>query len=94
MAYAGFPVAILVLVPAAMAMAVLRHDLLDIPQLVSGSVTVLLTSVVSAGILATVVWVLGSGLDQPSGLGTTGAAFVTALCCCPCTTGCTGPSAA
>lgn len=82
-AYGGFLIGILVLVPAAVTLAVLRHDLLDIEQLISSTVAVLLTAVASAGLFATVVWVLGSGLAGPSGLGATAASFVTALCLLP-----------
>lgn len=82
-AYGGFLVGVLVLVPAAVAVAVLQHDLLDIDELVSSSVAALLTSLASAGIFAGTVWLLGSGLTGPSGLGPTGAAFVTALCLLP-----------
>lgn len=82
-AYGGFLIGVLVLVPAAVAVAVLQHDLLDIDELISSSVAALLTSLVSAGIFAAAVWLLGSGLTGPSRLGPTGAAFVTALCLLP-----------
>lgn len=82
LAYSGFLFGMLVLVPAAIALSILRHDLFGIDQLVSASVAWLLTSVVSAGIFAAAVWLLG-GFAPSSGLGAAAAAFVTALCLLP-----------
>ncbi|MET7399768.1 histidine kinase [Dactylosporangium sp. NPDC005572] len=83
-AYTGFVAAMVLLVPAAVAIAILRHDLLDVDRLLSGTVSWLVTSLVSAGVFALVVL----GVAQVSAraddrVGITAAAFVTALALLP-----------
>lgn len=80
-AYSGFIGAMVVLVPLAVTVAIVRHDLFDVERLLGDSVAWLLTTVVSAGIFAGIVLLAGElGGDR---LGVTGAAFVTALCLLP-----------
>lgn len=82
-AYAGFMVAMLVAVPAAIAVAVLRYDLFDVDRLLGSSLAWLLTSLVSAAIFAGVVYGAARFVGANSRLGLTGAAFVTAVCLQP-----------
>jgi signal transduction histidine kinase len=81
-AYTGFLLAMLVGIPAAVAVAVLRHDLFDVDRLLGSSLAWLLTSLLSASVFAAVVYAGGrAGAD--GSLGTTAAAFVTALVLLP-----------
>ena len=82
-AYVGFLVGILVLVPAAVTVAVLRHDLLDIDRLVGATLAGVATAIASAAVFAVVATLLGHNLAAPTGLTTTAAAFLTALCLLP-----------
>ncbi len=82
-AFSGFLVALLVLVPAAVAIAILRHDLFDVDRLLGEGVAWFLTTVISAGIFAAVVATLGELFGRDTTVGITGAAFVTALCLLP-----------
>ena len=79
--YTGFLFAMLVLVPAAVTVAVVRHDLFDVDRLLGDSLAWLLTTLVSAGIFAAVVLLAEELVGDR--LGVTGAAFVTALCLLP-----------
>ncbi|MFB9180263.1 histidine kinase [Dactylosporangium sucinum] len=83
-AYSGFLAAMVLLVPATVAIAILRHDLLDVDRLLNETVSWLVTSIVSAGVFALVVL----GVAQVSAraddrVGITAAAFVTALALLP-----------
>jgi signal transduction histidine kinase len=83
-AYAGFILALVVVMPATVAIAILRHDLLDVDRLLGGTVSWLVTTVVSAGVFAAVVLAVaqvGSTVDNRVGI--TVAAFVTALVLLP-----------
>jgi signal transduction histidine kinase len=83
-AYAGFLAAMVLVVPAAVAVAVLRHDLLDVDRLLSESVSWLITSLVSAGVFAVVVLgVAQASTTANQRIGITAAAFVTALALLP-----------
>jgi signal transduction histidine kinase len=84
-AYTGFMVAMVGLVPAAVAIAILRHDLLDIDRLLGDTAAWLLTTLVSAGLFAlVVVGVAQLGHDAAGGaVGVGVAAFVTALVLLP-----------
>ncbi|HWB34702.1 MAG TPA: hypothetical protein VHA75_01625, partial [Rugosimonospora sp.] len=82
-AYPAFLVAMLVAVPAAVAVAVLRHDLLDVDRLLGASLAWLLTSVVSAAIFAAIVVGAAELFGHAGASGVVGAAFVTALCLLP-----------
>ena len=82
-AYTGFMVAMVVAIPAAVAVAVLRYDLFDVDRLLGASLAWLLTSVLSAGLFAAVVFMVEGAVSSASGLGTTSAGFATALCLLP-----------
>lgn len=82
-AYTGFLVAMLVAVPASVAVAVLRYDLFDIDRLLGSSLAWLVTAVASAGLFATVVAGAGELLGGFRSVGTMGAAFAVALVLLP-----------
>lgn len=86
-AYSGFMIAILHVLPVAAAIAIVRHDLLDVDQLLSATASWLLTALVSAGIFAVVVLGISQlgrrGLSGVSADGITVAAFSTALLLLP-----------
>ncbi|WP_433221992.1 hypothetical protein ACQP00_22250 [Dactylosporangium sp. CS-047395] len=73
-AYLGLFAALLLALPAAIVVAVLKHDLLDIDRLLGSTLAWLLTTAASAGIFALVVTLVGEA---------TGAAFATALVLLP-----------
>ena len=81
-AYLGLFAALLIAVPAAVAVAVLRHDLFDVDRLLGSSLAWLLTTIGSAAVFALAVTV-GARLGAGSRAGATGAAFVTALALLP-----------
>ena len=84
-AYTGFVLAMVVLVPVSVTVAILRHDLLDVDRLLGETAAWLLTSLVSAGVFALVVLAvsqLGRGAVGPT-VGVTTAAFATALLLLP-----------
>ncbi|HEU4421768.1 MAG TPA: histidine kinase, partial [Pilimelia sp.] len=81
-AYLGLFVALLVAVPAAVAVAVLRHDLFDVDRLLGTSLAWLLTTLASAAVFAILV-LAGARLGADSRFGVTGAAFMTALLLLP-----------
>jgi len=81
--YLPFLVAILVLVPAAVAIAVVRHDLVDVDHLLGASLSWLVSLVVSAALfalLASLIAVADPSLDRA---GAAVAAFVAALVLLP-----------
>jgi signal transduction histidine kinase len=86
-AYAPFMAGMLVGIPAAVTVAVLRHDLLDIDRLLGATISWVLTTIGSAAVFAVVV----VGIAQSSisrtgvgeGVGVAVAAFVTALVLTP-----------
>jgi signal transduction histidine kinase len=82
-AYSGFLLGILVLVPAAVAIAVLRHDLFEIDRILSDSVAWLLTTVIAAMLLAGSVVLIGYIVGRDSLFGLTGAVFLVALAFLP-----------
>ena len=82
-AYVAFLSILLLLVPAAVAVAVLRHDLFDVDRLLGEGLAWVLTTLCSAGIFAVAVAVLAEVFGRDSVIGVTGAAFVTALCLLP-----------
>lgn len=81
LAYTWFLIAMLVLIPGAITVAILRHDLFDIDRLLGATVSWLVTSLISAGVFAAVV--LAAGGFFPDRVGVTTAAFVTALVLLP-----------
>ncbi len=78
-AYAPVLIAIVVLVPAAVAVAIVRHDLFDIDRLLSESTAWTVTLVVSAAIFGVVVLGVGDLVPRSSGVHLAAATFVTAL---------------
>jgi signal transduction histidine kinase len=82
-AYTAFIVVMLVAVPAAVAVAVLRHELFDVDRLLGASLAWLLTSVISAAVFAAVATAAGDVLGRDSRLGVAGAALITALLLLP-----------
>jgi signal transduction histidine kinase len=82
-AYTGFLVAMLVAVPAAVTLAVLRYDLFDVDRLLGSSLAWLLTTIFSAAIFAGVVYGAGELVGVGRGWGRAGAAFATALLLLP-----------
>ena len=83
LAYQGFLVAMLVVVPGAIAVAILRHDLLDIDRFFGTAVSWLITTVVSAAVFAGVVVAIDTLFPRQERAGVTSAAFVTALLLLP-----------
>ncbi|MFD7156569.1 sensor histidine kinase [Kribbella sp. NPDC059898] len=81
LAYTWFLVAMLVLVPGAIAVAILRHDLFDIDRLLGTTVSWIVTTLISAGVFAALVAVIGGYF--PDRVGVTAAAFGTALVLLP-----------
>ncbi|MGI9156866.1 MAG: histidine kinase [Marmoricola sp.] len=78
-----FFLALTVLVPLAVTVAVVREDLFDIDQLLSSSVAVLLTSLVTAGTFAASVVGLAEVLHAATSAQVVGAVFVAALVLAP-----------
>jgi signal transduction histidine kinase len=78
-AYAAFLLGILVLVPAAVAIAVLRHDLFEIDRLLSDSVAWFLTTLIAAALLTLGVVLTGYLAGRDSAIGLTGSVFLVAL---------------
>lgn len=81
-AYIGLFLAMLVVVPAAVAVAVLRYDLFDVDRLIGSTLSWFLTTGLSAAVFAGVV-LIGGRLGAGSHVGVTGAAFLTALLLVP-----------
>ncbi len=82
-AFGPFLVAIVVLVPAAVGVAVVRHDLFDVDRLLGQSATWLVTLVFSAALFGAVVLVLSQLVSHYTGVVGSAAAFVTALVLLP-----------
>jgi signal transduction histidine kinase len=82
-AYTPFLVGVVVLMPSAVGIAIVRHDLFDVDRLLSATTAWILTLVGSAAVFAAVVLVVSRVLDERSGLAATAAAFVTALTLLP-----------
>jgi signal transduction histidine kinase len=82
-AYLGFLIAMLFLVPAAIAVAILRHDLLDIDHVFGTAASWLITTVISAAIFAGVVVAVDTLFPRHERAGVTSAAFITALLLLP-----------
>ncbi|MGW3350774.1 sensor histidine kinase [Nonomuraea rubra] len=82
-AYDGFLLGIVVLVPSAVAVAILRHDLFEIDKILSDSAAWALTTIIAAGVFAASAVGLGSLLGRDSPLGRYGAVFVSAMILMP-----------
>ncbi|WP_309646981.1 histidine kinase [Nocardioides sp.] len=83
MAYTPFLLALVLLVPASVGIAMVRHDLFDVDRLLSVSMSWLVTLVASAAIFAAVVTIVSRAVGAGAGLGPAAAAFVTALALLP-----------
>ena len=79
----AFMAVMLLAVPVAVAIAVLRYDLYDVDRLLGSSLAWALTSVVAAGIFAVTIYAIGDVIGAGSRIGVTGAAFLTALLLLP-----------
>ena len=73
----------MVLVPVAVTVAIVRHDLFDIDRLLSESTAWMVTLVLSAATFGVVVLGVSEVVSRSSGLQLTAAAFVTALVLLP-----------
>lgn len=82
-AYTPFLLAIVLLVPASVGVAMVRHDLFDVDKFLSSGGSWLLTLVVSAVVFGVVVTTISRSLGESAGLGPAAAAFVTALVLLP-----------
>jgi signal transduction histidine kinase len=82
-AYLWFLIAMLFLVPASIALAILRHDLFDIDRLLGSTLSWLVTTVVSAAIFTGVVVAVDNMFPEQQRAGIASAAFVTALLLLP-----------
>src|SRR5262245_9330561 len=82
-AYGPYIVAIMLLVPAAVGIAVVRHDLFDVDRLLSGSLAWLITLAASAAVFGATVLVVSKALGAGADLGPATAAFVTAFALLP-----------
>jgi hypothetical protein len=81
-AYLGLFVALLIVAPVTIGVAVLRYDLYDVDRLLNSSLAWLLTTVASAAVFAAIV-AIAAEAGAASLIGITGAAFVTALLLLP-----------
>lgn len=81
--YAAFLVAVYLFVPAAVAIAVIRHDLLDIDRLHGDTVAVVITFSAAALMWAATVVLVEGAVRNATGLETGAAAFLTALILVP-----------
>jgi signal transduction histidine kinase len=82
-AFLPFLVAVVVLVPTAVAVAVIRYDLFDVDRLLSASASWFVTLTLSAVVFGAVVVGVSQILHDVTGVGSTAAAFVTALVILP-----------
>ncbi len=82
-AYGPFISAIVLLIPFAVGVAVIRHDLFDVDRLLSETASWLVTLGCSAAIFALVVSVVSQAVTREADVGPTAAAFVTALALLP-----------
>lgn len=82
-AYAPLLLAIVLLVPAAVGIAIVRYDLFDVDRLLSDTTAWVFTLLLSAGVFGVVGYVAGRVVAVGPGLGSAVAAFVTALAILP-----------
>jgi signal transduction histidine kinase len=83
LAYGPALIGIVILVPAAVAVAIIRYDLFDVDRLLSQSAAWTITVVTSAVVFGLVVLGVSEVFSRSSGLDLTAAAFVTALVLLP-----------
>jgi signal transduction histidine kinase len=82
-AFAGFMVAILVVLPLAVTLAILKYDLFDVDRLLSETAAWLITTLVAAGVFALIVSVAAGLSLRNSPVGAVGAAFLVAVALLP-----------
>lgn len=82
-AYTPFILSIVVLVPAAVGIAMIRHDLFDVDRILGTGGSWLLTLAVSAGVFGVVVTTISRTFGAHAGLSQASAAFVTAIVLLP-----------
>lgn len=82
-AYTPHLVAIVVLVPAAVGVAILRYDLFDVERVLGETVSVIITAVGAAAVFAGVVFAVGRTLGAAGEVPAVTAAFITALILLP-----------
>jgi signal transduction histidine kinase len=82
-AFTPFLLGIVVLLPAAVGIAIVRHDLFDVDRVLGATTAWVLTLIGSATVFAAVVLLVGRVLGASTGLAPTAAAFVTALALLP-----------
>ena len=82
-AYTSFVAAILILLPAAVTVSILKHDLFDVDRLLSESTSWLLTTLTAAGVFAVIVSLAAHVGDRNSRIGTVGAAFLVSVALLP-----------
>lgn len=83
MAFTPFLVGVVVLLPAAVGVAIVRHDLFDVDRVLSATAAWVLTLIGSSAVFAAVVLVTGRMVGESTGLAPTTAAFITALTLLP-----------
>jgi signal transduction histidine kinase len=81
--YTGFLLAVMLVLPATVYLAIQSRDLLDIDRLLSQGSSWFLTAVVAAGLFTSIVAVLSRASGIAAGWGPTVATFVTALVLLP-----------
>jgi hypothetical protein len=82
-AYTPFLIGVVVLMPLAVGIAIVRHDLFDVDRMLGATTTWTLTLMGSAAVFAAVVLFAGRVVGASTGLAPTAAAFVTALTLLP-----------
>lgn len=82
-AYTPHLVAIVVLVPAAVGVAILRYDLFDVERVLGETVSVIMTALGAAAVFGGVVFAVGRALGAAGEVPAVTAAFVTALLLLP-----------
>ena len=83
LAFTPLLVGVVILLPLAVGVAIVRHDLFDIDRMFSATTTWGLTLIVSAAVYAVVVFGASRALGASTGVAPTIAAFVTALILLP-----------
>ena len=82
-AYTPFLLALVLLVPASVGLAMVRHDLFDVDRILGTGASWLVTLVASAALFGAMVTMVSRAIGAGSGLGPAAAAFVTALALLP-----------
>jgi hypothetical protein len=82
-AFGPFLAGIVVLLPVAVGIAIVRYDLFDVDRVLGATAAWVLTLAASAAVFAVVVLVVGGLIGKHTGLAPSAAAFVTALTLLP-----------